>query len=93
MSPLARALLAELDEDALAELAARLAPYLPQPAAAQDDGWLDSAAAARYLGISRAALHRYSAAKTIPCEQDCSGGKLWFKRSQLDAWRREGARA
>ena len=90
---LAAALLAELDDDALAELAARLAPFLPQPAAAHEDRWLSTREAALYLGLSVNALHRLTAARAVPFEQDAPGGKCWFKRSQLDAARRGAAQA
>ena len=86
MNTLARALLDELDGDALAELAARLAPYLPTPAPAEDR-WLTTARAAAYLGITTTALHKHTTARSIPFEQDKPSGKCWFKRSDLDTWR------
>jgi excisionase family DNA binding protein len=87
MSPLAQALLAELTPDDLAELAARLAPYLPATEQAQPDRWLTTKQAAEHLGLTTNALHRMTAARTVPFEQDAPGGKCWFKRSDLDAWR------
>jgi excisionase family DNA binding protein len=84
-------LLAELDEPALAQLADRLAPYLRPRAtlvAAQPDGWLTTKQAAAYLGITRNALHKLTAERTIPFEQDGPGCKCWFTRADLDAWRR-----
>lgn len=72
-----------------AELAAVLGPHLQQqeqPA----DRWMDSRKAADYLGLTVAALHRYTAARTIPFSQDTSGGKCWFNRAELDDWRRGG---
>lgn len=81
----------ELDDDALDQLAAMLAPRLSghltstAPAA---DGWLDSTRAAEYLGISRASLHKLTVARALPFEQDGPGCKLWFRRDDLDAWRR-----
>lgn len=88
MSDLAAALVAQLDDDALAELATRLAPFLPQPAPADRDGWLTTREAAKYLGITPNALHKLTAARAIPFEQDGPGAKCWFRRSELDAWRR-----
>jgi excisionase family DNA binding protein len=91
VSPLARALLAELLEDteAMAELAAHLASFMPQPATQQeDDRWLGTREAALYLGLSVNALHRLTAARAIPFEQDAPGSKCFFLRSELDAWRR-----
>lgn len=52
------------------------------------DGWMTTAEAAVYLGLTVAALHRLTAARTVPFEQDVPGGKCWFKRSDLDDWRR-----
>jgi excisionase family DNA binding protein len=54
------------------------------------DGWLDAAGAAEYLGMPRTALHKLTAARSIPFEQEGAGCKLYFKRSDLDAWRRQG---
>ena len=89
MSPLAQALLAELTQDDLAELARRLAPFLPPPAPVAD-GWLDTKQAAAYLGLTVKALHHRTAAGDIPCHRDSDekGSKLWFARSELDQWRR-----
>ena len=86
MNALARALLDDLDDDALTHLAARLAPFLPA-ATRVEDGWLDTAGAATYLGITRNALHKATAARAIPFEQASHGGKCWFRRADLDAWR------
>jgi excisionase family DNA binding protein len=77
-----------VDTEALADaLARRLAPRFPdtQPA----DRWLNSAEAAAYLGLSVTALHKLTSARAVPFSQDCPGGKCWFQRSALDAWRRE----
>ena len=89
---MARAILAELadDAEALGELAAALAPYLPQPAAGDEDRWLSTREAALYLGLSVNALHRLTAAREIPFEQDAPGSKCWFLKSELMAWRRAG---
>jgi excisionase family DNA binding protein len=81
----------ELDNEALDHLAALLAPRLSQSfvsTTAQSDGWLGTQQAADYLGITRGSLHQLTAARAIPFEQQCAGGKCWFKRSELDAWRR-----
>lgn len=97
MSPLAQALLDELrgDPEALAELAHALAGYLLVASRDEDDGWLDARAASEYLGLPLSgpnrrphALHKLTAARAIEFEQDCKGGRLWFKRSALDAYRR-----
>jgi hypothetical protein len=40
-----------------------------------------------YLGLSINALHKLTAARQLPAEQEAPGHKLWFRRSQLDHWR------
>ena len=95
VSDLASALLDALDDDALDALAERLAPHLADrlaAAAPRPDGWLDARGAAAYLGISRNALHRLSAERRLPCSQQRPGGRLYFRRDDLDRWRREAAR-
>jgi excisionase family DNA binding protein len=90
---LAAAVVATLDDVALDELADRLAPKLAARLTAREqpsDEWLPSSKAAAYLGISTNALHKLTAARAIPFEQDGPGCKMWFKRSALDEWRRTG---
>lgn len=87
MTPLARALLDELDDEALTELARRLAPLMPAPSAAPDDRWLCTKDAAVRLGVSVHALHRLTAKRAIPFSQAQSGGKTYFQTSELDRWR------
>jgi excisionase family DNA binding protein len=88
MSQLASALIAHLDDHALSELAERLAPFLPQRSAPDADRWLSTREAAEYLGITANALHKLTAARAIPFEQDGPGARCWFRRDELDAWRR-----
>jgi hypothetical protein len=81
----------ELGDDDLDWLCQMLAPRMQAhstSSTAQPDGWLDTARAAEYLGISKTALHKHTAAQTVPFEQDIPGGKCWFLRSELDDWRR-----
>lgn len=77
------------DEMGLRRLAELLAPYLPgpQPAAAPDR-WLTTREAAEYAGTSPNVLHKAMAARAIHFEQDVPGGKAWFRREDVDAWRR-----
>jgi hypothetical protein len=88
MTPLARALLAELDDQALSELARRLQPYMAAPAALIDDGWLDTRDAAAYAGCTVDSLHKAAAAGEVEFEQRVERGKMFFQKSKLDAWRR-----
>jgi excisionase family DNA binding protein len=87
---LARHLLDELDEADMAELARRLAPYMPKPAPVSPNGWLTSRQAAKYLGISLGRLQDLAAKRQIPFEQRAPGGRLYFYPAALDNWRRGG---
>jgi excisionase family DNA binding protein len=94
MADLALALIDAFDDSALDALADRLAPRLASLAThgeqSSDDRWLNTADAATYLGISANALHKLTAQRAIPFEQDGTGCKLYFKRSKLDDWRQSG---
>jgi excisionase family DNA binding protein len=57
-----------------------------------DDEWLDCRHAAEYLGLHRDSLRKLAAGRAIPSEQDGPGCKLYFRRGDLDAWRRGGGR-
>lgn len=86
-----------LDDDQLDALAERIARRLtatsPTTSTTSDpDRWLTSRDAAAYLGLSLAALHRLTSARTIPFSQDAPGGRCWFKRRDLDGWREQGRR-
>jgi excisionase family DNA binding protein len=58
----------------------------------EDAEWFDSRHAAEYLGVHRDTLRKLAAERAIPSEQDGPGCKLYFRRSELDAWRRSGGR-
>jgi excisionase family DNA binding protein len=77
-------LLVRASRETIERLAGRLGPYL---AYAATDRWMTTDEAALYLALTRNALHKLTAARAIPFTQDCRGGKLYFKRSELDAWR------
>ncbi len=57
-----------------------------------EDEWFDCRHAAEYLGVHRDTLRKLAAERAIPAEQDGRGCKLYFRRSDLDAWRRSGGR-
>jgi len=80
------ALLDGLDSDDLGALAERLAPYFSPP---EPDEWMNAREAAAHLGVSVKHLHRLTADDRVPCHRDCPGGRLAFRRSELDDWRRE----
>ena len=77
------------DDTGLRRLAELLAPYLPvQAGPSEPDRWLSTREAAEYAGTTANALHKAMAAREIHFEQDTPGGKAWFKRADVDAWRR-----
>jgi hypothetical protein len=85
------ALVESLDERVLDRLAQLLAPRLEQYLYSPDgDRWLNARDAATYLGMTVTALHKLTAARAIPFEQDGPDCRLWFRRSELDHWRRGG---
>ncbi len=90
---LAAALLAELGDAELDQLARLLAPRLQRLAEpSAGDGWLDTKDAAEYLGISRHALRRLTAERRVPFSQDQPGARCYFSRQALDQWRENSAR-
>jgi excisionase family DNA binding protein len=50
--------------------------------------WLDARSAAQYLGVHRDTLRKLAAQRAIPTHQDGPGRKLYFRRDELDEWRR-----
>jgi excisionase family DNA binding protein len=73
---------------AVAEAVVPLLPADFRSTHQEEDHWMDSAEAADYLGMSKNALHKLTSAREVPFEQERKGCKLWFRRSDLDAWRR-----
>jgi excisionase family DNA binding protein len=90
VSAIASALLAELDDGALDQLAELLAPRLERLVApAPTDGWLRGAdQIAGYIGAPRSRVYSLAAAGRIPVERD--GSALVASRRQLDDWLRAG---
>jgi hypothetical protein len=82
VSAVVAALLAELDDRALEELAAKLRPFL-----AAGDGWLGTRDAAAYAGCTVHALRHAMGRGDVEFEQACPGGKTWLRRAALDRWR------
>lgn len=79
----------------IAQIADQVGARLSQQASASADSadeWLDSRHAAEYLGVHRDTLRKLAAERAIPSEQDGPGCKLYFRRSELDAWRHGGGR-
>jgi excisionase family DNA binding protein len=80
---LARALLAELDDPALDQLAELLAPRLPDRADAAPSPWLDVAEAAAYLRCKPQRIYDLRHAGSLAAHRD--GRRLLFHRDDLDA--------
>jgi len=72
-----------LSRDLAEEIAQRLAPMLR---GSGGDGWMDSAAAAVYVGRPISAIRKLTAARQIPFEQTSAGARCYFRRADLDAW-------
>lgn len=76
------AILVQLADLVAERLAARLAAAKPN-----DGEWLDTRDAAEYLGVHCDNIRRLAAERAVPSEQEGPGCKLFFRRSDLDAWR------
>ncbi len=50
--------------------------------------WMDARAAAEHLGVHRDTLRKLAAERAVPVHQDGPGCKLYFRRDELDEWRR-----
>ena len=90
-SSLLDALIDQLAERLAERLAAASGPSQAHTPSGQDE-WFDSRHAADYLGVHRDTLRKLAAERAIPAEQDGPNCKLYFRRSDLDAWRRTGGR-
>ncbi len=50
--------------------------------------WMDARSAAAYLGVHRDTLRKLAAERAIPAHQDGPRCRLYFRRNELDDWRR-----
>lgn len=88
MSAVTAALIAELSDAELRDLAERLRPYL-EPHAPAEDGWLRGAdQIAAHIGAPRSRVYALVSARRIPVERD--GSALIARKSELDTWLRAG---
>jgi excisionase family DNA binding protein len=82
----------QFSEDELDHLADRLADRvvarLEHRLGGGDSGWMTTKQAAEYLGMSVDALYKLTAARAIPFTQDGARARCYFRRADLDAWRR-----
>jgi excisionase family DNA binding protein len=81
----------ELFMDLVADrIATKVIARIAVEADARGDRWLDSKAAAEYLGIHRDTLRKLAAAGVIKSEQEGPGCKRYFRAGELDQWRGVG---
>jgi excisionase family DNA binding protein len=92
-APADHALLDLVVEQLADRVAAAVLARLEPAAAGVAPEWMDSRAAADYLGLHRDTLRKLAAERAIPAEQDGRGCKLFFRRDDLDEWRHSGGRA
>lgn len=84
-----------LDDRDVERIAAKVAALIVdqlRTASRSGDRWLDSREAADHLGLSLHALRHLVARRAVPFVQDRPGAKVFFKVSELDAWRASHAR-
>lgn len=79
-----------IPDELLEQLAERILERLEQRHASTADPpaspWLTFAQACAYLGLSRNALYKLTAARAIPCRKKQGGQGLRFHRDELDQW-------
>jgi excisionase family DNA binding protein len=66
----------------------RLMEHSDAQSSERTSAWLDARGAAEYLGVHRDTLRKLAAQRAIPTHQDGPGCKLYFRRDELDEWRR-----
>jgi excisionase family DNA binding protein len=71
---------------AVADRVAALALKPPELTAESASPWLDSDAAAAYIGVPRYQLYKLTATNEIPAHRKRGGQGLRFRRDELDAW-------
>jgi len=84
VSAIVDALLHELDDQALARLAARLAPYLDNAAGADASPLLTATEAATLLRCNRKRIYELAQRGALPVHRD--GGRLLIRRTDLHAY-------
>jgi excisionase family DNA binding protein len=82
----------ELLDDLARRVARAVAAQFAAAGGSSAPEWLDSRAAAEYLGVHRDTVRKLAAERAIQAHQDGPGCKLFFRRSELDEWRQQGGR-
>jgi excisionase family DNA binding protein len=81
-----------IPDELLDQLARRVAALLQtEIRQAREPGspWMGFEAARAYLGFTRDAMYKLTAAKAIPCRKKAGGQGLLFHRDELDSWLEE----
>jgi hypothetical protein len=78
-----------LSPEQLDALANRIAERLGQP---EEDRWLPAREAAAYVGRHVDTLRKAARERRLEVGQGGANAKLFFRRSELDRWAREGGR-
>ena len=80
-----------LDDDDVSRIASAVADLVIERLSEQksEGQWLNTREAAEHLGLSLHALRHLVARRAVPYVQDAPGSKVYFRASQLDAWREE----
>ena len=72
------------------EIARRVSELMQDtPPRTHGSPWLDLNGACAYLGLSRDAVYKLTAARAIPVRKKSNGQGLRFHRDELDQWVRE----
>ena len=81
-------LVLKLDENSIEHLADAIAARLriDRQHEHDQDRWMTTEEAAKYLGRSVSAMHKLTASRQIDFEQEGPGCRCYFKKSALDAW-------
>lgn len=78
-----------ISDELVDAIARRVADLLRADLAAlheEPSPWMDFEAARAYLGFTRDALYKLTAARAIPCRKKAGGQGLLFHRHELDQW-------
>jgi excisionase family DNA binding protein len=71
-------------------IAHRVAALLrDKPERERESPWMSFEEARAYLGFTKDALYKLTAARAIPCRKKAGGQGLLFHRDELDAWLEE----
>ncbi len=84
----------ELSDEDVERIAQRVAFLVERQRTQQktEDPWLNIRQAADHLGMTVHALRHRVARRAVPYVQEAPNSKIYFRTSELDAWRAEQGR-